>query len=55
MTRQPLRPILVSDNHVEVHGQEFSGSMGIVVLAGFSHVEGNTIVINSATVSESAC
>jgi len=44
-----VAPILVSDNHVEVHGQEFSGSMGIVVLAGFSHVEGNTIVINSAT------
>ena len=44
-----VAPILVSDNHVEVRGQEFSGSSGIVVLAGFSHVEGNTIVINSAT------
>ncbi len=44
-----VAPILVSDNYVEVHGQEFSGSTGIVVLAGFSHIEGNTIVINSAT------
>ena len=44
-----VAPILVSDNYVEVHGQNFSGSTGIVVLAGFSHVEGNTIVINSTT------
>jgi len=42
-----VAPILVSDNHVEVHGQAFNGPTGIVVLAGFSHVEGNTVVIDS--------
>lgn len=42
-----VAPILVSDNHVEVHGQAFNGPTGIVVLAGFSHVESNTVVVDS--------
>lgn len=44
-----VAPILVSDNYVEVHGEAFNGSTGIVILARGSHVERNTIVVGSAT------
>jgi hypothetical protein len=43
-----VAPTLISNNYIEVRGQVFQGSTGIVVLARDVVAEGNTVLIDSA-------